>query len=250
MDRGLVTSVAHAQRPERDSGDEDEGRRDWRRRRPGGPGEGREGFGRRRGFRDDDDGGDRQRAPEDRDRGSGSGPNPREFAEQFIKARDKNNSMTLEGAELEGVRGREARADANDDKVITVDELVAAISDRNGPSGAAGGASRSNPEQKSSSAGSSAAAKDSRVFLGSAGGAAAAGEKSATKARRTYRFTPAAERLPTGLPSWFKSRDRNKDGQVAMSEYSRTWSARTVNEFKRYDLNNDGVVTPKEAADD
>ena len=33
-----------------------------------------------------------------------------------------------------------------------------------------------------------------------------------------------------------------------MSEYSRSWSASTVAEFRRYDLNDDGIITAKEAA--
>jgi hypothetical protein len=67
--------------------------------------------------------------------------------------------------------------------------------------------------------------------------------------KRTYRFTRGVDRLPTtGLPSWFKSRDSNNDGQVEMSEYSKAWSDRTVEEFHRYDVNNDGIVTAKEAA--
>ena len=72
----------------------------------------------------------------------------------------------------------------------------------------------------------------------------------AAKRRRTYRFTPGKERLPaTGLPSWFKTRDANGDGQVAMSEYSRTWSDRTVNEFRRHDRDGDGMVTAREATE-
>ena len=41
---------------------------------------------------------------------------------------------------------------------------------------------------------------------------------------------------------------RNGDGQVSMSEYSRSWSSRTVAEFQRYDRNDDGMITAKEAA--
>ena len=44
------------------------------------------------------------------------------------------------------------------------------------------------------------------------------------------------------------SNDRNGDGQVAMSEFSRTWSSRTVAEFQRYDRNGDGIITAKEAS--
>jgi Ca2+-binding EF-hand superfamily protein len=51
------------------------------------------------------------------------------------------------------------------------------------------------------------------------------------------------------VPSWFTSRDKNKDGQIAMSEYRSSWSASAVRDFQRLDVNNDGVITAKEAAD-
>jgi hypothetical protein len=66
--------------------------------------------------------------------------------------------------------------------------------------------------------------------------------------RKSYRFSKPDDKLPTGLPSWFKSRDTNGDGQVSMSEYSRSWSSSSVAEFRRYDLNDDGIITAKEAA--
>ena len=85
-----------------------------------------------------------------------------------------------------------------------------------------------------------------RVFTGTAGGVAA-DSKEGDK-RHSYRFRTAADRLPAGLPGWFKSKDANGDGQVAMNEYSRSWSKSSVADFRRYDLNDDGVVTSKEAA--
>jgi len=42
--------------------------------------------------------------------------------------------------------------------------------------------------------------------------------------------------------------DANGDGQVSMSEYSRSWSSSAVSEFRRYDLNDDGIITATEAA--
>ncbi len=78
-----------------------------------------------------------------------------------------------------------------------------------------------------------------RVFTGSAG-------KDGDK-RHSYRFTSASDRKP-GLPSELRSRDANGDGQVSMSEFSHYWSSSTVAEFRRWDLNNDGIITPKEAA--
>jgi hypothetical protein len=177
-----------------------------------------------------------------------------EYAKQFVTARDKNGNGMLEGEELENLRGPEARSDANNDKVITVEEIVAGIANRNGPRSSQGSNGRpTSTDQKSTTSGGSAAGKSSRVYLGTVavGGTTSDKDKTEASKRRTYRFTPAAERLPTtGLPTWFKSRDRNKDGQVAMSEYSPTWSERLVNEFGRYDLNDDGVVTAKEAVKD
>jgi hypothetical protein len=84
------------------------------------------------------------------------------------------------------------------------------------------------------------------VFAGTAGGSAASSKEG--EKRRTYRFTRPADHLPTNLPSWFKSRDANGDGQVSMSEYSRSWSSSMVSEFRRYDVNDDGIITAKEAA--
>ena len=80
------------------------------------------------------------------------------------------------------------------------------------------------------------------MYTGSAGGP---NSKEGDK-RRTYRFSTTADRLPKNLPSYF-SRDTNGDGQVSMSEYSKSWSKSTVAEFRKYDLNDDGLITAKEA---
>ncbi len=82
-----------------------------------------------------------------------------------------------------------------------------------------------------------------RVLTGTAGGTSKDADK-----RRSYRFSKAIDKLPTGLPSWFTSRDSNRDGQVSMSEYSRSVSQSMVSEFRRYDANDDGMITAKEAA--
>jgi hypothetical protein len=174
-----------------------------------------------------------------------------EWAKSVVKEHDKNSNMMLEGDERRGLPGRTAAADRDNDKVITVAELVASVSDSGGASRRensreAERSSRNSSDEKSATS-SAAAAAMARVYAGSVAGIRKSDQKETDK-RRTYRFTPPADRLPTGLPSWFKSRDRNNDGQVAMSEYSRSWSERTVNEFRRYDRNDDGVVTPKEAA--
>jgi hypothetical protein len=176
------------------------------------------------------------------------------WAKALVKQNDKNGNMMLDGDERQALRGRSAVADFNKDNVITVEELVAA----SGPSTTAASApttqpavassselsSRSSSRDRSGDESKSGGAK--RVYTGSVGVGKV--DKDGKSSRRTYRFSVAGERLPTGLPSWFKSRDKNGDGQVLMSEYSRSWSSRLVAEFRRYDANDDGVITAKEVA--
>jgi Ca2+-binding EF-hand superfamily protein len=75
-------------------------------------------------------------------------------------------------------------------------------------------------------------------------GTAAGGEvKKPTS--KSGRFLTPQERL-TGLPEWFKKKDADGDGQVTMAEFARDWTPELLNEFNRYDLNHDGVITAAE----
>ena len=176
----------------------------------------------------------------------------RSYAKSLVERYDKNGNMMLEASERTEMRGRPAEADLNQDDVITLDELVIHLSPNR--AGAAGSSSSSSGGTTSRS---DSAASDrrsttrperddqpaQRVYSGSSD---AAGKGDAQ--RKSYRFTPPLERLPaSGLPSWFKSRDANGDGQVAMHEFSRSWSDRTAAEFTRHDKDNNGVITPEEA---
>jgi Ca2+-binding EF-hand superfamily protein len=49
------------------------------------------------------------------------------------------------------------------------------------------------------------------------------------------------------LPEWFGDLDANRDGQVMMDEYYASWSEKKATDFRQFDLNDDGIVTPKEA---
>lgn len=183
--------------------------------------------------------------------------------------------MILEPDE-QGFLGSSAAAeDLNHDGKITIDELVlhhsagaaaASTPASAGDSSSAGKDSGQSGDherdrehfgrlgyghRESDSGGDSHAKSDAdamskRVLTGSAGGAAAS-TKEGDK-RHSYRFSRPDDKLPAGLPSWFKSRDTNGDGQISMSEFSRTMSESTVAEFRRYDLNDDGFITAKEAA--
>jgi hypothetical protein len=188
------------------------------------------------------------------------------YARSLVRQHDKDGDNMLKGDELRELRGRAAGADLDKDGVITIDELVmhlsggsATATSSTGPSGGSEssgrgesaergerfsrfGFRRGERDRQSREDGSSEAKAGTmkRVYT-----ALGADEKDA---RRSYRFMPASERLQEKLPSWFKSRDKNGDAQVSMSEYSRTWTARTVDEFRRYDSDGDGVITAKEAA--
>ncbi len=191
-----------------------------------------------------------------------------DYAKSLVKQYDKNGNMMLEGDERKELRGRAAESDLNHDGVITIDELVmhlgapaTAAPATTAASGVAlhdsstdhvrsgsSGYRRHEGDPANSERGKAEADKAlaGRVFTGSAGGKGAT-TKGGDK-RRSYRFTPASERPANALPSELKSRDANGDAQVSMSEYSRTWSQSTVASFRRWDLNNDGIITATEAA--
>ncbi len=182
--------------------------------------------------------------------------NMTEYAKSLVKQYDKNGDNMLQPEEQKDLRGRAAESDLNHDGVITIDELVAHLS-TNAPatpraastassSSATSGDSKGHRHHDEDDKGKGEADASKRVLTGTAGGLAA-GTKEGDK-RHSYRFTPADERLPSGLPSWFKGKDKNGDGQIEMSEYAHSWTNSTAADFQRYDLNGDGVVTAKEAA--
>jgi len=180
----------------------------------------------------------------------------RSYAKSLVERYDKNGNMMLEAAERTELRGKPAEADLNHDDVITLDELVTHLS------GQSAGAQSSSVGAAASASFGTASQSDAAVENRSNAnrgepssqparrtyGGASSDAKAAAAKRKSYRFTPPAERLPSGLLSWFKSRDANGDGQVAMHEYSRSWSDRTAAEFIRYDKDNNGVITPDEAS--
>lgn len=61
-------------------------------------------------------------------------------------------------------------------------------------------------------------------------------EESATRAAQSQEF----------IPTWFFEKDRDRDGQVAMAEFSDDWSPEKIAEFDSFDLNHDGIITSNE----
>ena len=145
----------------------------------------------------------------------------RGFADSMFARYDRNQNGVLDKEEWESSRFAQG-ADRNDDGKVTKDELTAQMAEFSGR------------RSRESDGGSSEADNSRDSDSGNSNG------------RRSYRFRRAPERLPPGLPDWFAQYDVNGDGQVAMVEYSTSWSDSKVQEFLRYDLNHDGLITPRE----
>ncbi|GIW96243.1 MAG: hypothetical protein KatS3mg110_4284 [Pirellulaceae bacterium] len=52
--------------------------------------------------------------------------------------------------------------------------------------------------------------------------------------------------LARELPDWFFRSDADQDGQIAMHEFSASWSDEVVADYFKFDLNQDGVITAQE----
>ena len=173
----------------------------------------------------------------------------KKWATELVTKNDKNGDMILDKDEQAALGSSAASEDLNHDGKITIDEIVMHHSSGTSTSPTASSSSSSTPSSSSDSSRSSSSDSRSktsdalakRVLTGTAGGTGKDADK-----RRSYRFSKASDKLPTGLPSYF-SRDTNHDGQVSLSEYSRSMSSSVVAEFRRYDLNDDGFITAKEA---
>jgi Ca2+-binding EF-hand superfamily protein len=48
------------------------------------------------------------------------------------------------------------------------------------------------------------------------------------------------------LPDWFAKNDADGDGQVAWAEFCRSAGSSAVADFRQFDLNDDGLITPQE----
>jgi len=69
-------------------------------------------------------------------------------------------------------------------------------------------------------------------------------EEAATYRRK--RFQVGTSRLPSGLPPWFAQRDTNGDGQLTLAEFAPRPNRSLLTRFSAYDINRDGLLTPRE----
>ncbi|MCA9130816.1 MAG: hypothetical protein KDB22_27215 [Planctomycetales bacterium] len=64
---------------------------------------------------------------------------------------------------------------------------------------------------------------------------------------KSYRLsTMEARTTGKGLPDFFNQRDADGDGQITLGEYAAPITDEALNEFLTYDLNQDGIIEPRE----
>lgn len=144
----------------------------------------------------------------------------RRFADMIMERYDKNRNGRLERDEWRDMRGDPQEIDRNRDGVITREELMQRVAEF----------SRSSDRSRD----------------GDRSSRSSGGESPKEQTAERLRFLRPTERLPDDLPDWFYDRDKNEDGQIAMAEFASSWSDSRVQEFLRFDLNSDGVITPDE----
>ena len=181
--------------------------------------------------------------------GSNDAAKIRSYAEGLLKQHDANKNGVLDKDEWSNVRAIPRDTDTNNDGNVTLDELTIKLGAFGKDDGKSSGGTASNSSGGSSSSGSSSGrggpgGPGSSSYGSRSGGSSRDGKAAADK--RSYRQKSPAERLPKGLPDWFARNDADGDGQVVMSEYSTSWSESKVAEFAKYDLDSDGVITPRE----
>ncbi len=174
-------------------------------------------------------GGPPQSRGRSRSGGTDGGDRMKQFADGIFQRYDSNKSGVFEKEEWKNFRTDPSGWDFNKDGKITRDELTKGMAQRFG-----GGRSRGGDNGSSG-----------RTTYNGNGQAGPAGGGSG-ESPKSYRFRTAHERLPEGIPQWYRDGDRNKDGQIAMSEYSGQWNAKTLAEYYVYDKNRDGLVTVQE----
>jgi Ca2+-binding EF-hand superfamily protein len=176
----------------------------------------------------------------------------RNYAAALLRKYDKNHNGQLDREEWSELSGDWKSADLNGDGIITLDELTAWLMNRSrsrSQSSSSTSSSSSTATTTSSSAATTSSTAAPAVTATAASGTAttpATAGGPTNVLRRSYHFLTPSERLPSGLPEWFRRKDVNGDGQVTMAEFSDTWNEAVAAEFAKYDLNGDGVITAQE----
>jgi len=174
------------------------------------------------------------------------------YSRRLLKKYDLDKSRKLEEQEWQALGAKTAEADANQDKVVTEQELAQYIADY--------GRRRQirlispPPEEPESpqpvdKADPASLPSDKKESLKpSAEEASEETDASPKGPRRDLKYFVPASRLPKGLPQWFFDRDANGDGQLTLREFAPKSSKSQRDNFSKLDLNRDGLVTSAEYA--
>ena len=175
------------------------------------------------------------------------------YAETLVCQYDRNGDGVLDAQEWQQMHGNPAPADTDGDGVITVEEMVQWIvkygQNRRirvaiptigltGDSGADGGSPAKTGGVGKTGGSAEAAAADNPD--------AEPDFAELEDSRRQAKFYIPSKRLPAGLPAWFLARDEDGDGQLSLGEFASKPTPADLREFEQYDLNGDGLITPKE----
>ena len=184
-------------------------------------------------------------------------PKVRRYAERLLREYDTNVDGKLQPSEWRAMAGKPELADLDRDQEITAEELVRRVFDygkdrRIHLAYPVIGWSKSNYQKDKQGAepepGELADDKPPKSTAQEESSREAAAEHmaEAEAQRREGRFYVPAKRLPAGLPSWFLLRDADGDGQLTQAEFAPKATPADLEQFAKYDLNGDGLITPKE----
>jgi Ca2+-binding EF-hand superfamily protein len=185
---------------------------------------------------------------------SGSGDQRTDMVDGIVRRYDRNGNGVLEKEEYSESRFI-GPADANNDGKITREEITTYFQSRmsgfgRGDDRSGGGGSSWFGRGGDRGDGGSDASRGSFFTPREGGGRDSGGGRNgstpAPASVPSYRFRRAEERLPENLPAWFAQNDQNANGQVSMAEFSSAWTDQLVADFRQFDLNRDGVITPQE----
>ncbi len=160
-------------------------------------------------------------------------------ADDKMRQYDRNNDQHLDENELKEGRWADSpmQYDKNRDGKLSRQELATRYARRRLASGSTPDASKKMDEMNNKRN------RDNREIVDDKKDKSNPYEK-----RASFRMTDADGKTPppAGLPEWFTRNDVNSDNQVSMAELNKKWTQDSIQDFLRFDTNEDGLITAKE----
>ncbi|MAT16869.1 MAG: hypothetical protein CMJ46_16540 [Planctomyces sp.] len=176
------------------------------------------------------------------------------YAHRIVRKYDLDRSTQLEPAEYNNLKDRDTfvGADNNGDLIISSDELAQYIANYGenrrirllSPYGGSEEDETTSPT--TSPAGAASSTSSNRTTPATTGAEEMTPEQKELERRRGLKYSVKSSRLPDGLPPWFLTLDKDGDAQLTVSEFAPDASQLKVEEFRKLDLNRDGLMTPAE----